>query len=169
MISAASALCPSPSPSTTPAAIAMTFFIAAADLDADDIVAAVQAEVRSAKLRLHELGRRGVERRREHRRRQLPRDFAREARARQHDHRMAAARAPAAITSDMRSSVLGLEALGRADDRSRAAASSGAAARITARQPCDGTADTTSSAPRERVVERVRSPTTLAGSVTSGR
>ena len=59
----------------------------AADLDADDVVAAVEPEIRAAKFALHELGRPRVGRGREDGRRQLLRHFAREARPRQHDDR----------------------------------------------------------------------------------
>ena len=62
-----------------------------ADLDADDVVGSVEPEGRAAKLVLHGAHRVGVGRGRHERRRQMPRDFRREARTRQHDHRMPAA------------------------------------------------------------------------------
>ena len=121
-----------------------------ADLDADDVGAAVEPEVRAAKLRLHELGRR--------RGSATPRapPSAAAARPRRRSSvrttrpRVAWPRASCAITSDMRSSVplsrpfvaLTIGALGGDVRRG---------ARMTARQPCDGMAETTRSAPRQRV------------------
>ena len=54
-------------------------FHRASDLHADDIVTAVQAEIRGAKLGLHRLGRSGIGRSGEDGRRQLPDDLDGEA------------------------------------------------------------------------------------------
>ena len=64
----------------------------AADLHADDIVAAVQAEERAAELVLHECGRLRVHRCREDGGRQLLRDLHGETGAGQHDDRVAGTR-----------------------------------------------------------------------------
>ena len=95
------ALCPRPSPSTTPAAMAMTFFSRAANLDPGDVVADVEAKRGTAERVLHDSAARRVERRRQHRRRQPARHLRRETRARQHDHR-AARHGSSAMTCDMR-------------------------------------------------------------------
>ena len=139
MISAASALCPRPRPSTTPAAIAMTFFSAAADLDAD------------RRRRCRRAGKSG---------RGTPPARARSPHVvddaattavgsccatsiaklgpEQHDDRMRRGPASCAITSDIRSNVSGFEPLGGADDdgaRGRCAAQPLGSRRGT---PCDG-------------------------------
>ena len=115
VISAASALCPRPSPSTHAGRNRDDVLQRAADLDAGDVVARRRAGGPAAEVFLHGGGRRVVGRRGEHRRRQPARDFEREARTREHDDRQQPA-VSSSITCDIRRSDVGLEPLRGADE-----------------------------------------------------
>ena len=84
VMSPACALCPRPSPSATPAAMAMTFFKRAANFDADDIARSVQPKVRRAEIGLHGFHHVRIRRRDADGRRQLARHLGRKAWSRQH-------------------------------------------------------------------------------------
>ena len=72
------------------------------------------------------------------------------------------------MTSDMRNMGVELETLRRADQRAPADRTDGAAARITARTPCEGIADTTRSVPSSAASSNAVTATP-SGSETSGR
>ena len=84
-MSAASALWPRPSPSTTPGGDGDDVLQRAAELDADDVAAAVEPKRRRAKVRHHRFDDRRRVAGRDYRGRQLARQFACETRTGQHD------------------------------------------------------------------------------------
>ena len=144
MISAASALCPRPSPSTTPAAIAMMFLSAPPISTSDHVGASIEPERWRAELVLHAVRPRGVRRCDHDCRRQLARELGGETGAGEDRRRchMRKLRGNDLATSAARAL---FESLRRADDE-RSGGTSRAASFSTARRPCDGTATTTTSA-----------------------
>ena len=151
-MSAAIALWPMPRPSTTPAAIAMTFFSAPPNSTPATSSLAVQPEGRPLEPLLDASPSPRIGRGDDHRRRQA----ARHLRARSWD--------PRGRRPDGRRDLLGhhlrhagervvLEPFGRADEH-RARRRNGRASRSTCRMPCEGTAAITMGAPSSATLER---------------
>ena len=132
--------------------MAITFFKRAADLDADDVVAAVQAKEAAAELVLHQRDRARVGGGDHDRRGHALGHFRREARPRKHGHGACVADGLGQQFRHAQQRAF-LEPLGRADDRRAAAADAAAPPSITCRSPCDGTATMMSSAPSSASAE----------------